>query len=133
MVETALLQKKINGLLLLCFENERPLKGTIAALDWRFDGHFTRLLQSQILTGRAGEALYAPLRWNNETFHFIVMGGGSMPSNGKSPAHQKILNQALDLADRLKLEPLGISSQDWNLSENEETSLREKRNLCILN
>ena len=124
-METALTQKKITGLMLLCFENERPLKGMIAHLDWRFDGHFTRLLHDQILTGSLGEALYAPLKWNDETYHFIVMGGGMLPPNGERPQKTHvILNKALDLADRLKLGSLGISTQDWNLDETEENSLQ---------
>lgn len=123
--------------MLLYFENERPLKGMIAYLDWRFNGHFTHLLETQILTGREGEALYTPLKWNNDTYHFIVMGAGPLPPQGNRPSNtQKILDKAIELAGQLKLDALGVSAQDWSLQESTDKKLEKKleeRKICILN
>ena len=65
--------KQLNGMVVLCYENERPFQGLFGQLDWRFNGHFTSLLKKQILTGKKGEVLYAPLLWNDKTFHFILI------------------------------------------------------------
>ncbi len=37
------------------FEDQRPLRGPAAVLDWRLDGQLTRTLLAGKLTGRAGE------------------------------------------------------------------------------
>ncbi len=100
----------------MCFENDRPLQGWIADLDWRFNGHFSSLMKKQILTGASGEILYAPLRWNEQTLHFVVVGGGlwKSPEDRKKKA-EKAFQTALEKHDELKLPPLTVSASDWGI------------------
>jgi hypothetical protein len=134
-IESALSHQKIQGLFLLCFENERPPRGALGYFDWLFAGHFTSLLKNQVLTGKKGDVLYTPILWNGSTLHFLVMGGGYLDDDGTRPAFdEKLLNQALTRAEGLRLENLGIVSGDWNFTGNEKqiTEL-EKRKICVLN
>lgn len=50
----------------LFFEDQRPLDGPAALLDWRLDGQLTRMLLDGDLTGRAGE-------------HVILQSNGKLP------------------------------------------------------
>ena len=135
MLDLALSSKKIQGLCLLCFENERPPLGVLGYFDWLFAGHFTKLLKTQVLTGKKGQILYTPVKWNGSTLHFLLVGGGYLEANGKRPPFdQKLLDLAVKQAEGLKLEGMGVVSADWNLSGNSaELSNLEKRNICVLN
>ena len=78
----ALTENQIQAVGLLCFENERPLQGLIGKLDWKLNGAFTKLLRSGVITGEKNEMAYVPLKWNDQTFHFLILGGGSVASPG---------------------------------------------------
>jgi hypothetical protein len=131
-VDSAISSNSISGVVLLCYENERPFRGAIAELDWRFDGHFSKLMKAQTLTGSLGETVYAPLLWNGKTLHFLVMGGGSRDERGLRNQHDpRLWSLALKHIDALKISGLAISRKDWNLSE-DHADVKE-RNLCILN
>ena len=133
MVESALAQKQISGMMSLCFSNERPLKGMLGYLDWRFGGPFTQLLKTQILTGEVGEKLYVPLRWNEDTYHFLLIGAGELPLSGVRPSFsEKLLDSALQTVDRLKIENMGLSAEDWNLKDQMDPELKERK-IWILN
>ncbi len=132
MVDRALSNQQISGLLLLCFENERPLQGMIAHLDWRFDGHFSRLMKSQLITGALGEAVYAPLLWNERTLHFLVMGGGMRnEAQPRAEASRALLLEALQKWDELKIPDMALSRTDWEIKD-EQTEVKERK-LCIVN
>lgn len=131
-METALNQKKILSLILVCFDDERPIRGMIAELDWCFDGHFTKLIQSQVLTGKKDEFLYAPLKWNKDTFHFLILGMGSKNESSSKKAFPKAaFERALKKAEELKFQSIGISVRDWHLKDSDLETL-QGRNLCIL-
>lgn len=68
---------------LLCFENERPLKGLIGKLDWKYNGVFTRFVREGTISSSKNEVTYLPFKWNEETMHFLVLGGGENPTPGK--------------------------------------------------
>lgn len=91
--EYRLHQGTLNGIVMYCFEDERPMKGLIGELDWRFQGHFTRWIQNQQITGKFGEAIYAPLKWNEKTFHFLVIGAGQVQPTGLRPPLSKTLQE----------------------------------------
>ena len=130
-VDQALADKQISGMLLLCFENDRPLQGTLAELDWRFNGHFSKLIKKQLFTGAKGETLYAPLRWNDRTLHFLVVGGGFLASDSKRKSSASALfESALKKLDELKLSGMAVSTQDWNITENHSGA--KERGLCVV-
>lgn len=60
----------------LFFEDQRPLRGPCAVLDWRLDGALTRALFDGELTGRAGEhAVYqGTIKVRSDWILFV--GGG---------------------------------------------------------
>ncbi len=71
-------------------------------LDWKFNGVFTRLVRNGTLTGQKDEMGYVPLKWNEHTYHFLVLGGGENKIPGKrtklTPAQIQLFNQkATDL------------------------------------
>ena len=128
--ETALSHKKINGMMLLCYENERPLRGMLGDLEWRFGGPFSKLLKEQILSGRRGEMVYFPLLWNRETFHFLIVGAGPLDHESSRLNDAKELFEAGNQKLKsLQLKEMGISAQDWNLKKMNV----EDPNLWILN
>lgn len=60
----------------LFFEDQRPLDGPAALLDWRLNGQLTRMLLDGQLSGRAGEHLVLQ---NNGKLHsewVLFVGGG---------------------------------------------------------
>ncbi len=132
MVDRALSNQQISGLLLLCYENERPFQGMIAHLDWRLDGHFSKLMKAQIITGAEGESVYAPLRWNDRTLHFLVFGGGMRDDRvSRTEASRPLLPRALLKLDELKVQDMGLSRMDWEVHD-QQTEVRERK-LCIVN
>ena len=134
-LDFALSQKKIQGLCLLCFENERPPGGALGYIDWLFAGHFTKLLKSQFLTGKKGQVLYTPVRFNGTTLHFVIVGAGYLEQSGGRPTFdQTLLEDAITKAQDLKLEGMGIVTSDWNLMGKEKIlSSLEQRKICIVN
>ena len=131
-MDFALTQNKISGVMLVCYENDRPLQGSIAELDWRFNGHFTQLMKNQILTGAEGEVVYTPLRWNEQTFHFLVLGGGFLSSELERPTRSEALfEQGLKKIDELKLAGMAVSQKDWNIPGDHPGA--KERSLWIVN
>jgi hypothetical protein len=130
-VDQALAAKQISGVLLVCYENDRPLQGAIAELDWRFNGHFSKLIKKQVLTGARNEAVYAPLLWNDRTLHFVIIGGGLLTSDSKRKTSSSALfESALKKLDELKLSGMAVSMKDWNISENHPGA--KERGLCVV-
>jgi hypothetical protein len=132
MVDYALSQGKISGVMLVCFENDRPLQGTLADLDWRFNGQFTRMLKEQTLTGAEGEVIYVPFRWNQNVFHFLVFGGGFLQSELERPVRaRKLFEAGLKKIDELKLAKMAAHSTDWHIPADHPEAL--KRGIWIVN
>ncbi len=81
----ALTEKKYRGMALLHFENEKPLQGLLGEVDWKLAGVFTRLVREGTLTGKKNEMSYVPVKWNEETFHFLIVGNGQTDPSTKRP------------------------------------------------
>jgi hypothetical protein len=129
--ELALTQGKVKGMILLCYENERPFHGMLGQLDWRLNGHFTDLLKKQILTGHENEMLYAPLLWNDKTFQFLIVGAGSLKNHTRPAFASALFKKAQAKVQELALTQIGISASDWGISSNHLPELEDK-NLWIL-
>jgi hypothetical protein len=129
--ELALAQGKVNGIILLCYENERPFQGMLGQLDWRLNGHFTDLLKKQILTGRIQEMLYSPLRWNEKTYHFLIVGAGNLKSPTRPAFSSELFARTKNKVSELQLTQMGVSASDWNISSKNLTEM-EDPNLWIL-
>jgi len=132
MLDPALLEHPFSGALLVCFEDDRPLRGLLGDLDWRFNGHFTSLMKQQLLTGESGEILYAPLRWNDQTLHFLILGGGLPDSTSRRAAiAHGLFDEALRKMDELGLSALIASRKDWNIPQ--EHPGAKERGLWLVN
>ena len=60
----------------LYFEDQRPLRGPCAVVDWRLDGQLTRALLDGQLTGRAGEHAVFQNNAKLQTEWSLFVGGG---------------------------------------------------------
>ena len=83
--ETLLFTGQVQGLILSCFENERPLQGLAGKLDWRLRGMLSDFLRAGSITGKAGECCYVPVRWHERTLHLFLAGGGYLTEGMKRP------------------------------------------------
>lgn len=113
--DEALFEGKLQGLVVTCFENERPLRGLAGLLDWRFQGAISQCLKVGAVTGRAGEVVYMPMTRIGKTYHLILVGGGEIPSEAQD--RSKIPAESLKALQKnlssLKLGRLGVSRADF--------------------
>lgn len=105
----------LNGIAVTFYENERPLRGLVGLLDWRFHGAISNHLRSGAVSGRAGECVYLPIHSSGgKIYHLILLGGGNA---GEPGARKKVSGEALQALKKnissLKLEKIGISRQDF--------------------
>ena len=84
--DRALFEGPIEGMVLACYENERPLQGLAGLFDWRFLGTISRCIRAGVITGRAGECAYVPVTRDGRVFHLLLAGAGSLASDGKRGA-----------------------------------------------
>jgi hypothetical protein len=77
LVEGALPDHRMDLTLVAYFEDERPLRGLAAFLDWRTGGKLSRLLRSGWCTGKAGEAVLLPGTRGLPSDRIVLLGLGS--------------------------------------------------------
>ena len=117
--ESALFDGKLQGLIVLCHENERPLQGLAGVLDWRFHGQISKYIRSNAISGKSGECVYLPVQKNNRLYHIILLGGGQTTEPGKRDSvPQETFEKLKKNLLNLRLEKMGLSQKDFgNLSE----------------
>ncbi len=71
-------QARTDLALVAYFEDERPLRGLAAFLDWRAGGKLSALLRSGWCTGRAGEAVLLPGTRGLPSDRIVLLGLGPM-------------------------------------------------------
>ncbi len=111
--DRALFEGEIEGLIVTCYENERPLSGLAGLLDWRFHGAISRYIRNGVVTGKRGECVYLPITKNNRLFHLLLVGAGQSSNVGKrdgmgTETTKVLLKNLLSL----KLPKLGLSKRD---------------------
>jgi hypothetical protein len=47
-------------------------------IDWKLNGHFTKLSQKKIVTGKYAEVTMAPVLWNGKQLTFYIIGMGDL-------------------------------------------------------
>jgi hypothetical protein len=47
-------------------------------IDWKLNGHFSRLSKKKIITGKYGEITLAPVLWNGKQLTFYIIGMGDL-------------------------------------------------------
>ncbi len=73
------------------FEDERPLRGPAALLDWRLNGLLTDLLVRGEMSGRAGELLIAPNNGKLGADRILFAGGGTWSSLERDTYRQRVV------------------------------------------
>jgi hypothetical protein len=68
----------------LYFEDQRPLRGPCAVLDWRLDGQLTRALLEGQLKGRAGEHVIFQNNAKLKSDWALFVGGGKWAGLGQA-------------------------------------------------
>jgi hypothetical protein len=122
--DRALFEGELEGLILTCYENERPLSGLVGLMDWRFHGAISKYIRQGTITGKRGECTYVPvtkkmMTQHQKLFHLILVGLGENPASGKRDGvSEEILKQVHKNLSTLKLPRLGLSKKDFgNISE----------------
>jgi hypothetical protein len=111
--EALLFAGEVEGLILSCFENERPLQGLAGRLDWRLRGMLSHFLKAGSITGKPGECCYVPVRWHEQTFHLFLAGGGHLEEGNERPAlPAESWDRLKKNLSTLKISKLAASSSD---------------------
>lgn len=111
--DTALFSGKLKGLVVACYENERPLLGLAGLLDWRFRGAISSCLQAGKVTGKAGECTYFPYSLHGRTYHILLVGAGKTSSPGKrGPLPQESFDALKRNLVSLRVSKIGVSELD---------------------
>ncbi len=111
--ETLLFSGEVQGLILSCFENERPLQGLAGRMDWRLRGMLSQFLRAGSITGKAGECCYVPVQWHDRTFHLFLAGGGHLEEGAARPELPAAsLDKLRGNLASLKVGPLAASKAD---------------------
>ncbi len=78
------------------FEDERPLRGPAALLDWRLNGLLTDLLLREELTGRSGERLLVPNNGKLGAERVLLAGGGRWAALDRD-GYQRLVAEVLEI------------------------------------
>ncbi|MGZ6310041.1 MAG: M17 family peptidase N-terminal domain-containing protein [Bdellovibrionota bacterium] len=112
--DKALFSGTIQGLIVTCYENERPPCGLAGLVDWRFQGAISRYLMSGTVTGKAGECTYLPITRHGLTYHLLLVGGGSAASPGsRAPVAAETIKALQKNLLTMRLPKLGLSRADF--------------------
>lgn len=116
--ETLLFNGEVEGLILSCFENERPLQGLAGRLDWRLRGMLSQFIRAGSITGKAGECCYVPVQWHDRTFHLFLAGGGHLEEGAPRPELPAASWEKLRTnLTQLKMGRLAASQTDLGLAD----------------
>jgi Cytosol aminopeptidase family, N-terminal domain len=110
------------------FQDERPLTGVAALLDWRLNALVTRLLLKGELTGREGDDLLVLSNGKIKAEWILLLGAGSIGALNpqrweelfrrmwrvlQNLGHQRVAFGFQPHAQKLDDEPAGIARQSW--------------------
>lgn len=102
------------------FEDERPLKGTAGALDWRFRGFLSRFMLSGKISGAKNEFVYIPMRHQGATRHLMLVGLGSrntLPKNQNDTQASALLTALATRISSLGFKNVVISQSSFPFLE----------------
>ena len=106
-------------------EDERPLKGCNAWIDWRLYGTLTALLSRSYFCGRVNEKCLLPTYGKFRFDRLVLIGAGPLEGLSLEPLQWV---QTLDLirhtVEALKSQKIGLALPRLHLSEREQALLR---------
>ena len=89
------------------FEDQRPLAGPVAVVDWRLDGSLTRMILADALSGRRGEVLAMSTNAKVAAPWVILAGCGRWRTlDGRS--YPALIGRLLQLATRAGIRELAL-------------------------
>ena len=89
------------------FEDQRPLTGPVAVVDWRLDGALTRMLLDGELSGRSGETLAMQTNVRFAAPWVLLAGGGAWRSLDRG-GYLQMVERLLKLAGRAGVGELAL-------------------------
>lgn len=111
--DRALFESRVDLLVAIMTENERPLAGLSGVLDWRFGGAISRSLRSGAIEGKPGECVLFPITKNGKVFRMILAGAGASRKPGERVSLPEETWRALAKnLKSLKAQRVGISKKD---------------------
>lgn len=116
--EQALLERSIEALVALSYEDERPFQGLCGQLDWRFYSQITDYARRGILTGKVGECLYIPAQKQNLCYHLLITGAGkSSAATDRTPVPKETIEVIKKNIKSMQLKNVGVSMSDFGRNE----------------
>lgn len=97
------------ALILPFFDDERPPRGTLGLVDWRFAGLVSRLIQRGVVRGEAGATSLLPARRRLPSIDKIFVLGLGPVDGFDAKRFEEAVQAILDLARRVKLRTMGLS------------------------
>lgn len=113
-------RRKLDLAVVAYFEDERPLRGLGAFLDWRWCGALSRLLRTGYCSGRAGEAVLMPGRRDLPSVRVVLYGLGprrALPPEELRDAAASAVAMALRLQPKDVLFAMPGLADDRELAE----------------
>ncbi|HWB80428.1 MAG TPA: M17 family peptidase N-terminal domain-containing protein [Nannocystaceae bacterium] len=113
-------RRKLDLAVVAYFEDERPLRGLGAFLDWRSCGALSRLLRTGFCSGRAGEAVLMPGRRDLPSVRVVLYGLGprrALPAEDLRDAAATAVEMALRLQPKDVLFAMPGLADDRELAE----------------
>jgi len=125
---------EIHAAVVQIYEDERPLLGQAAELDWLFQGAISSGIRSGFITGKKGELALIPLnRAHGPRPYLISLGmGPHLPQKIDEPLFRRrkpdedLLQQLLNRILKLCPQSVGMSCQDFGLTEGESPFERQR-------
>lgn len=89
------------------FEDQRPLEGPVAVVDWRLDGALTRMVIAGELSGRNGERLALQSNHKFASPWILVLGCGRWRSINRD-SYMLLIERLLKLAAKAGMSELAL-------------------------
>ena len=125
--QIALSKGYINGMVVCCYENERPLLGLAGKLDWSLNGAISYYLKKRTVTGKTNECVYLPIQKLSYTHHFFLLGCGNNNTPGlRQLPQQSTIDKLTENINNLGLLRIGVSLSDFGQKAPEQIRLSLK-------
>ena len=92
----------------LYFDDQRPLDGPAAVLDWRLNGQLTRMLRAGEIHGRAGEHVLLQGNGKVKADWVLFVGGGKWHGLCLE-THAALVSHMLSVADKAGIRDLSLA------------------------
>ncbi len=116
--EEVIAHESVDGFVISIYENERPVQGLAARIDFKTRGALSQMVRNSVITGQAGECTYFPFRREDidpmkPTYRFLFVGGGKNSEPGQRKGlPEKTLEALKENVVKLGWKKIGLSASD---------------------